>query len=93
MASNDAAKAAEELREDMERLKSDVAALVDAVGKVAADRGRDSLRALDDARVRAQAQAAQSVESVERQIAEKPFISVLVAFGAGMLFGKLMDRR
>jgi ElaB/YqjD/DUF883 family membrane-anchored ribosome-binding protein len=29
---------------------------------------------------------------VEQQIEERPFISVLVAFGIGLLIGKLLDR-
>jgi len=93
MATTDTAKATEELRDDLEKIKSDLAALVDAVGKFAADGGREGLRAFDTVRARAQAQAAHSLESVEQQVAAKPLISVLIAFAAGMIFGKLMDRR
>lgn len=93
MATNDTSKVTEELRDDLEKIKSDLAALVDTVGKFAADGGREGLHAFETVRARAEAQAAHSIESVERQIVEKPLISVLIAFAAGMLFGRLMDRR
>jgi len=93
MATNDTAKAAEELRDDLEKIKSDLASLVDAVGKFAADGGREGLRAFDNVRARAQTQAAHSIESIEHQVAERPLVSVLIAFAVGMIFGKLMDRR
>ena len=93
MATNETAKATEELRDDLEKIKSDLASLVDTVGKLAVDGGREGLRAFESVRARAQAQAAHSIESVEQQVAAKPLISVLIAFAAGMIFGKLMDRR
>lgn len=93
MATNDTAKATEELREDLDKIRSELAGLVEAVGKFAADGRREGLRALDGARTRAQAQAAQSLESIEQQVAEKPLVSMLIAFAVGMVFGKLIDRR
>ena len=93
MAANEATKTADELRADIDRLKSDVSSLMETLGK-AAEHGKDEgLRALAAARLRAQAQAEEGLETVERQIAERPFISVAIAFGAGLLIGKLLDRR
>jgi ElaB/YqjD/DUF883 family membrane-anchored ribosome-binding protein len=34
-----------------------------------------------------------TVESVEQFLTEKPLISLLAAFGLGLLFGKLLERR
>jgi ElaB/YqjD/DUF883 family membrane-anchored ribosome-binding protein len=83
----------EDLREDIDKMKSDLASLIETVGKFATDSGREGVRAFDNVRSRAQAQATQSLESVENQIAAKPLTSVCIAFAAGMLFGKMMDRR
>ncbi|HEX5499799.1 MAG TPA: hypothetical protein VFX03_11245 [Thermomicrobiales bacterium] len=93
MATTDGASTANELREDIDKMKADLAALVETFGKLAADGGREGLRAFENVRSRAQTQATQSLESVEHQIAARPLTSVLIAFAAGMLFGKLMDRR
>lgn len=93
MATTDSARSADELRADLEKMKADLAALMDTVAKFANDSGREGVRAFEAVRNRAQAQATQSLESVEHQIAAKPLTSVLVAFAVGMLFGKLLDRR
>lgn len=87
MATND------DLRDDIEKMKSDLASLIETVGKFATDSGREGARAFENVRSRAQAQATQSIELIEHQIAAKPLTSVCVAFAAGMLFGKMMDRR
>jgi ElaB/YqjD/DUF883 family membrane-anchored ribosome-binding protein len=89
----DSLRSVEDLRADLDKMKSDLATLVDSFGKFAADSGREGMRAFDNVRSRAQAQATQSLESVEHQIAAKPLTSVLVAFAVGMVFGKMMDRR
>lgn len=93
MAANDVSKAADELKADIESLKTDVSALMQSLGKLAGDSGREGLRTLEEAKARVQAQASESAQTVERQIVEKPLLSVLIAFAAGMLFGKLLDRR
>ena len=93
MATTDSAKSTDDLRADLDKMRADLAALMDSVGKFASDSGREGVRAFDSVRTRAQAQATQSLESIEHQIAAKPLTSVLVAFAVGMLFGKLMDRR
>ena len=93
MATTDSAKSTDDLRADLDKMRADLAALMDSVGKFASDSGREGVLAFDSVRTRAQAQATQSLESIEHQIAAKPLTSVLVAFAVGMLFGKLMDRR
>ncbi|MBI5016750.1 MAG: DUF883 family protein [Deltaproteobacteria bacterium] len=92
------------LRADMTKLRGDLAGLAEAVkeaGGRKVEGARDSLSdlveglreelksALDLARDRSK----RSVESVEHTIEEKPFLSLLTAFGVGVLLGKLLDRR
>jgi ElaB/YqjD/DUF883 family membrane-anchored ribosome-binding protein len=93
MATTDSGKAADALRDDLDQVRADLAALIDTVGKLASDSGKEGLRAFEKMKARTQAQATESLESVEHQIAARPLTSVLIAFAAGLLFGKLMDRR
>ena len=48
--------------------------------------------AWDDATSEASRRGREGVAAVEQQIDERPFISVLVAFGIGVLVGKLIGR-
>lgn len=93
MARTETTDTVEALRADLDALKADVVTLVDTLKKVAKDGGEEGLRSLREIEARARAQAQQSVHAVERQITENPLTSILVAFGAGMMIGKLMDRR
>jgi ElaB/YqjD/DUF883 family membrane-anchored ribosome-binding protein len=46
----------------------------------------------DDATNQVSRRGRQGVAAVEQQIEERPFISVLVAFGIGLVIGKLINR-
>jgi ElaB/YqjD/DUF883 family membrane-anchored ribosome-binding protein len=46
----------------------------------------------DDATNEASRRGREGVAAVEHQIEERPFISVLVAFGIGLVIGKLINR-
>jgi ElaB/YqjD/DUF883 family membrane-anchored ribosome-binding protein len=46
----------------------------------------------DDATKEASRRGREGVAAVEQQIEERPFISVLVAFGIGLVIGKLINR-
>jgi ElaB/YqjD/DUF883 family membrane-anchored ribosome-binding protein len=89
----DANKAAEELRADMDKLKSDMSALMDTIGKIAEESKKEGKRRVREAGEMAAVHAEESMHAVEAQIAERPFISVLAAFGVGMVIGRLLDRR
>ena len=47
---------------------------------------------LSDAAGEVQRRGRKSLDAVEHQIEDRPLISVLVAFGLGVLFGKFLDR-
>lgn len=93
MAADGSNKAVEDLRADMDKLKADMSSLVETLGKLASDGTQEGARRVREARERVGAQAEQSMQAVEAQIAERPFISVLAAFGVGMVIGRLLDRR
>lgn len=79
------------LREDVDTLKADLMRIRDDMSLIA-----DSLRT----RVRSQAHSTkesaqnryqESVDSIEQCVQEKPLTTVLVAFAAGLLLGKLFS--
>ncbi|GMU20399.1 MAG: hypothetical protein AMXMBFR13_04960 [Phycisphaerae bacterium] len=92
------------LKSDMQQLRADLAGLAEALiqaGKSEAgearskleERVQEQLEHMRSAVTSAQHYGRHGIESVQTQIEEKPFTSVLVAFAAGLMFGKLMDRR
>jgi ElaB/YqjD/DUF883 family membrane-anchored ribosome-binding protein len=94
-------KELEALRSDLANLRADIARIAETVKQGTAETVRQryehlerSLREqiqelLDAARTRSR----HSVEEVEHQIEEKPFVSLLVAFGIGLLLSQLIGRR
>jgi ElaB/YqjD/DUF883 family membrane-anchored ribosome-binding protein len=95
------------LRAGLDTLRKDISALVSSFGDAATDevktRGRRARAAVgrvtdragevwDDAANEASRRGREGVAAVEQQIEERPFISVLVAFGIGVVIGKLIHR-
>jgi ElaB/YqjD/DUF883 family membrane-anchored ribosome-binding protein len=91
------------LRADMEALRKDLAALLGAVGDAASDelksrggRARAAATraraALGEAAEEAERRGTESLASLEQRIEERPLASVLIAFGVGLLVGKLLER-
>lgn len=82
----------EQLRADLDQIQKDVAALTETLKNLGADRGQEGLDAVKRAAAATESQVKAAVKSVEDQVSERPFPSVLVAFGLGFLIGKLLDR-
>ncbi|EKV30527.1 hypothetical protein C882_4486 [Caenispirillum salinarum AK4] len=91
------------LKSDMDALRKDFAALTESLKDVSTARGRsyaERARATaDDYQHRAQATAEEyqararaGLEQAQATIEERPMTSVLVAFGIGLLLGKILDR-
>jgi ElaB/YqjD/DUF883 family membrane-anchored ribosome-binding protein len=95
------------LKAGLDTLRKDISTLVSSFGDSATDevktRGRRARAAVgrvsdragevwDDATNEAGRRGRAGVAAVEQQIEERPFVSVLVAFGIGLLIGKLIDR-
>jgi ElaB/YqjD/DUF883 family membrane-anchored ribosome-binding protein len=83
-------KSAEDLRADLEQLRDDMGAMMKTVTRMANNGQRESLDRIKQASTVAADQARQSVEVAEQSIVKNPFTSVLVAFGAGLVLGKLI---
>lgn len=93
----------ETLRGDLNTLRSDVRKLTEDLSRAAqtgaaaaseeAQAELKRLRAdLDDLYQRARSKGKASLESVEEQVERNPLASLAVAFGVGLLLGKLLDR-
>ena len=95
------------LKAGLDTLRKDISSLVSSFGDASTDevrtRGRRARAAVgrvtdrasevwDDATNEATRRGREGVAAVEHQIEERPFISLLVAFGIGVLIGKLIDR-
>lgn len=92
------------LKNDLAALRKDVGALAKTLGEQASATSDDKMAQLKErvaalrselegAAKTARARGAEGVASVERHIEEKPLQSMLIALGAGLLIGKLLDRR
>lgn len=83
MADNDA---------DLEKLKADLAALrKDVVSLTEAFRDRGVERARMGAEG-VREQATHAAQTMSHQIEDRPYTSVLAAFGIGLVIGRLLDR-
>jgi ElaB/YqjD/DUF883 family membrane-anchored ribosome-binding protein len=95
------------LKADLDTLRKDVSSLVGSFGDAATDevksRGRRARAAVgrvtdrageawDDATSEASRRGREGVAALEQQIDERPLTSVLVAFGIGVVIGKLIGR-
>ncbi len=83
MADNDADL--EKLKADLAALRQDVVALTEAFRDRGVQRARASAEGVRD-------QATHAAETMTHQIEERPYTSVLTAFGIGLVIGRLLDR-
>lgn len=83
----------EELRKELDKLRSDIAGLTRTLRDIAADESSDAYERMRRSADRAQEQAAHTVEAMVHEIGERPFTSVLSAFILGVLIGMLSGRR
>lgn len=77
-------------------LKEDVSALADELRKTSDDAMKRTLRrietAVSDIYETLAEQSAKGVDAIERQVDERPWTSLLAAFGLGFLIGLLIRR-
>jgi ElaB/YqjD/DUF883 family membrane-anchored ribosome-binding protein len=100
-------RSAEEIEESTERLLSDLKAVVrdgeellragaqelGERGMIARERLAAALETAKDTARKLQSQARISVQKTDQLIRENPYQSVGIAFGIGMLFGIMVNRR
>jgi len=92
------------LQADIERLKNDLAEVHSTLKGIGRDRlerlqaeGGERFenlkREFDEIAGAIQSSGREQVSAVERQVKENPILSLLAAFGIGMLLSRLLDRR
>jgi ElaB/YqjD/DUF883 family membrane-anchored ribosome-binding protein len=92
------------IRDDIAALRADLSAITQdlkSMGKSRAEATKENLsataqslkeeitRLFDETRERGK----KSVEAVETEIGERPFTSLLISFGAGLILAKLLERK
>ena len=97
----------DKVKDDLQHLREDLASLTKAVAESQRSSANnlkdeisretravfDSLRKRgDEALTRATDAGSQTVESVEHKIEERPFLSIILMFLAGVIVGKMLDR-
>lgn len=95
------------VRDDLQVLREDLASLTKAVAdgqKASASNLKDEIsreaqavfenmrKRGDAALTRASEAGSQTVENVEQKIEERPFLTVILMFLAGIIVGKMLDR-
>jgi len=87
----------EQLRKDMDAVRADIGALTETLRSATGTLADDAVRHVTDGAARANAAvrngAKAAHETANKNITENPLTSVAVAFGIGMVIGKLLDRR
>lgn len=86
----------EDVDQTVADLKDDVAALVGELESSATDAMRRTLNRIEnsvaDLYETVAEQSSRGVEAIERQVDERPWTSLLVAFGLGLVIGRLASR-
>lgn len=84
------------VKEDLAKLRADLANLSTALKDATSDTVQDQIAQIrgriDDLTGEAKIQGRQTLDDLTTRIEEKPLASVLVAFGVGLLIGRLLDR-
>lgn len=86
-----------QLRKDLEAIRGDIGALSDSLRSATGAAANSARKQVAEGAarvgetVRESAHAAQA--ATERSIADHPMASVAMAFGIGMVIGRLLDRR
>lgn len=108
MADGSLQKELDALRSDIASVQADIGRITETIKKTTGesiqDTGESIRRRFEELQRRIQGQASQalgaartrgrrSVEGVEHQIEERPFVSMLIAFGVGLLISYLLGRR
>ncbi|MGP1394869.1 MAG: DUF883 family protein [Inquilinaceae bacterium] len=97
MATRNVEQELDALRGDMEKLRGDIGSLTKTLRATAEQKASSmaaaAKRNVDELKSEAEVKLREGTRAVESHIEERPLSSVLIAFGVGVVIGKLMDRR
>ena len=84
------------VKDDLSKLRSDISSLKDAFQTLASDKVRTKLNGaqekLDKWTETARYRGRESLEDLAEEIEDRPLTSIFMAFGVGVLLGRLFDR-
>lgn len=103
MADHDLSEELEAVRSDIGKLRSDMGGVAEALRDVTRTRAEEAREGLASMASSVRDEIRRNVENVrergrgvvdevETRIEQRPLTSLLIAFGAGLLLGKLLDR-
>lgn len=87
------AKDTEALRMEMNQVRDDLAAVVQTLKEMGSERGAEAFERLRSSADRARSEGERMAQSVSRELEQRPFSSVVAAFGIGLLLGFLFGNR
>lgn len=87
----DMSRDVDRLRGELHDIRKEVKKLTRTLHHVGMEKGQDALDSLEHYGKRARKRAARTEARIEREIEERPIISVLAAFGVGFLLAKLLN--
>lgn len=82
----------QELQEQLDALRKDFAELSGTLKEMTANYAREGEENVKAAAGQAQQQLKQSLCKAQQEVESRPYTSMAVAFGIGLLLGKLLDR-
>lgn len=82
----------EALRKDMEQLRKDLAALSDSVKRSSSEYAHAGMDAARDRFNDIRREAGRHTQELSGEIEARPFTSILAAFAAGLILGKIFSR-
>lgn len=89
--SEDFARDVDKLKNDLEEVRKDVAAIARTLKDLGLAKRGEAFKRAEELGERARTRAAGAEERFSHEIEERPFTSVLTAFGIGFIIGKLLD--
>jgi ElaB/YqjD/DUF883 family membrane-anchored ribosome-binding protein len=81
------------LSADLKRLRDDVASLTRTIASLTTGRAAEGLEAAHDTGEAFTRWSEEGIAALEQKIVERPLAAVAIALCAGLLLGKLTDRR
>jgi ElaB/YqjD/DUF883 family membrane-anchored ribosome-binding protein len=82
----------QDLQAQLDTLREDFSELTKTMKTMSADYAKQGQQKVRDGAQQARAQAAQSLDQAKQEVEARPYTSMAVAFGVGLVVGKLLDR-
>lgn len=82
----------QDLQAQLDTLREDFSELTKTMKTMSTDYAREGQQKVRDGAQQAKAQAAQGLDQAKQEVEARPYTSMAVAFGVGLVVGKLLDR-